>query len=134
MNILVVDDEPDVKLLFEQRFRREIREGSVQFYFAFSGAEALEILHGQEGADLILILSDINMPGMSGLELLRRIKEHQPQLCVFMITAYNDPDSHAQAMACGADDFLSKPLDFHEVREKLLQCQQAKQQEREKSQ
>jgi two-component system, chemotaxis family, chemotaxis protein CheY len=122
MKILVVDDEQDVKTLFLQRFRREIRENSLQFSFSYSGEEALEYLknHQQEA---ILILSDINMPGMSGLELLRHIRQNAPSPppTIMMITAYGDKENYEQAMALGADDFLNKPLDFNALKEKLTQ-------------
>ena len=120
MKILVVDDEKDIQDLFEQRFRKEIRSGDMHFDFAFSGEEALSYLnlHHQEA---VLILSDINMPGMSGLELLRHIKEkHQePPPVVMMITAYGDADNYNAAMKLGADDFLTKPVDFNSLKEKL---------------
>jgi len=122
MKILVVDDEPDVRALFEQRFRREIRSGSLSFSFAYSGEEALDYLHAHH-SEVVLILSDINMPGMSGLELLRRVRtEHQPPPPprVMMITAYGDDASRAQALSLGADDFLTKPVDFAALKEKLL--------------
>jgi two-component system, chemotaxis family, chemotaxis protein CheY len=122
MKILVVDDEKDVKTLFLQRFRREIREGLFDFAFCYSGEEALEFLkyHKQE---TILILSDINMPGMTGIELLRHIKSDNPPPppIVMMITAYGDKENHEQAMSLGADDFLNKPLDFTVLKEKLTQ-------------
>lgn len=120
MKILVVDDERDVQTLFEQRFRKEMKSGEMQFAFAFSGEEALQFLtdHNQEA---VLILSDINMPGMSGLELLKRIKqEHQePPPVVMMITAYGDAENYNQATQLGADDFLTKPVDFTVLKEKL---------------
>lgn len=120
MKILVVDDETDVRSLFEQRFRREIRSHEMDFAFAYSGEQALGYLneHTQEA---VLILSDINMPGMSGLELLRVIKEkyEQPPPIVMMITAYGDPENQSQAMKLGADDFLTKPIDFTLLKEKL---------------
>ena len=124
MKILVVDDEQDVRTLFEQRFRREIRNGLFSFSFAYSGEEALEYLHGH-ASEVVLILSDINMPGMSGLELLRHIRQEYsapppapPQ--VMMITAYGDDDSRQQALALGANDFLAKPVDFAALKDKLL--------------
>lgn len=120
MKILVVDDERDVRLLFEQRFRKEIREGEVEFAFAFSGEEALQFL-ALKTHEAVLILSDINMPGMSGLELLRHIKEkfHQPPPVVMMITAYGDKENHDTAMRLGADDFITKPIDFSHLKEKI---------------
>jgi len=120
MKILVVDDERDVQTLFEQRFRKEMKTGEMQFAFAFSGEEALQYLtdHNQEA---VLILSDINMPGMSGLELLKRIKQehHEPPPVVMMITAYGDAENYNQATQLGADDFLTKPVDFTVLKEKL---------------
>jgi CheY-like chemotaxis protein len=120
MNILVVDDEKDVQILFEQRFRKEIRNGEMEFVFAYSGEDALLYLtdHSHEA---VLILSDINMPGMTGLELLKRIKEkhHQPPPVVMMITAYGDAENYNTAMQLGADDFLTKPLEFTILKEKL---------------
>jgi len=120
MKILVVDDEKDVQTLFEQRFRKEMRSGEMEFSFAFSGEDALNYLH-EHDQEAVLILSDINMPGMSGLELLRRIKEihHEPPPVVMMITAYGDADNYNTAMKLGADDFLTKPLDFTNLKEKL---------------
>jgi CheY-like chemotaxis protein len=120
MKVLVVDDEKDVQALFEQRFRREIREHEIEFAFAFSGEEALLYLEKTDH-EAVLILSDINMPGMSGLELLRRIKEihHEPPPVVMMITAYGDAENYKTAMNLGANDFLTKPVDFPKLKEKL---------------
>ncbi len=120
MKILVVDDERDVQTLFEQRFRKEMKSGEMQFAFAFSGEEALQFLTDHE-QEAVLILSDINMPGMSGLELLRRIKQeyHEPPPVVMMITAYGDAENYNQATQLGADDFLTKPVDFTLLKEKL---------------
>ncbi len=120
MKILVVDDEQDVKTLFEQRFRKEMRNAEVEFAFAFSGEEALQYLNKYDH-EAVLILSDINMPGMSGLELLRHIKEkhHEPPPVVMMITAYGDAENYNAAMKLGADDFLTKPVDFISLKEKL---------------
>ncbi len=120
MKILVVDDETDVQVLFEQRFRKEIRTGEMKFLFAFSGEQALEYMKANEH-EAVLILSDINMPGMSGLELLREIKEkyEKPPPVVMMITAYGDAENYNQAMKLGADDFLTKPVDFIALKEKL---------------
>jgi CheY-like chemotaxis protein len=120
MKILVVDDERDIEILFQQRFRREIREKVIDFVFAYSGEDALRYLN-QHVHEAVLILSDINMPGMSGLELLREIKQkfEQPPPFVMMITAYGDAENYNQAMRLGADDFLTKPLDFTILRGKL---------------
>ena len=120
MKILVVDDEMDVQMLFEQRFRKEIRNGEMQFAFAYSGEEALSYLNAHNH-EAVLILSDINMPGMSGLQLLQHIKQKYsaPPPVVMMITAYGDADNYNQAMKLGADDFLTKPVDFVELKEKL---------------
>ena len=120
MKILVVDDEKDVEILFQQRFRREIKEKEIEFVFAYSGEQALTFLN-QHTHEAVLILSDINMPGMSGLELLREIKEKydQPPPFVMMITAYGDAENYNQAMRLGADDFLTKPLDFSVLKGKL---------------
>ncbi|MBI2425931.1 MAG: response regulator [Candidatus Hydrogenedentes bacterium] len=120
MKIMVVDDEPDIQLLFEQRFRKEIREGLFQFHFAFDGQAALAFLEDTQNTDLVLILSDINMPGMSGLELLREIRVKRPGLQVFMITAYTDAEKEAAAAAYGANAFISKPIDFTELKQRML--------------
>ena len=120
MKILVVDDEKDVQFLFEQRFRKEIKSGEMEILFAFSGEEALAFMKKHEH-EAVLILSDINMPGMSGLELLKHIKEkyEKPPPVVMMITAYGDDENYDYAMKLGADDFLTKPLNFAALKEKL---------------
>jgi two-component system chemotaxis response regulator CheY len=120
MKILVVDDERDIQTLFEQKFRKEIREHELEFVFAYSGEEALGYLN-KLVHEAVLILSDINMPGISGIELLRQIKTKykSPPPVVMMITAYGDADNYNQAMQLGADDFLTKPLDFTSLKEKL---------------
>ena len=120
MKILVVDDETDIQTLFEQRFRKEIREKELEFVFAFSGEEALIYLNGNDHK-AVLILSDINMPGMSGLELLKQIKEKYkaPPPIVMMVTAYGDAGNYNEALKLGADDFLTKPVDFNSLKEKL---------------
>ena len=120
MKILVVDDETDVQFLFQQRFRKEIKRQEMTFEFAFSGEEALSYLENNPH-DSVLILSDINMPGMSGLELLKNIKTtyKTPPPVVMMITAYGDEENYRAAMDLGADDFLTKPVDFTELKEKL---------------
>jgi CheY-like chemotaxis protein len=120
MKVLVVDDERDVQILFEQRFRKEIRNNEIHFAFAFSGEEALEYLSAHQH-EAVLILSDINMPGMSGLELLDQIKNKYktPPPKVMMITAYGDKENYDTAMRLGADDFLTKPVEFTVLKEKL---------------
>lgn len=120
MKVLVVDDETDVQTLFMQRFRKEIKSKEIEFAFAFSGEEALEYMKSYEN-EAVLILSDINMPGMSGLELLKHIKQkyEKPPPVVMMITAYGDAENYNEAMKLGADDFLTKPLDFSALKEKL---------------
>tara|TARA_R100000935_G_scaffold26630_4_gene46580 strand:+ start:3017 stop:3406 length:390 start_codon:yes stop_codon:yes gene_type:complete len=120
MKILVVDDEHDVKTLFQQRFRKEIKNGEMYFDFAFSGEEALAYLK-QNQKEAVFILSDINMPGMSGLELLEHIKQEfqKPVPIVIMITAYGDGENYKTAKKLGADDFLTKPVDFKMLKEKL---------------
>ena len=120
MKILVVDDEHDVQVLFEQRFRKEIRNNEMNFVFAFSGEEALTYLNSHEH-EVVLILSDINMPGMSGLELLDNIKRkyRRPPPVVMMITAYGDAENYEMAKKLGADEFLTKPVDFTLLKEKL---------------
>ncbi len=120
MKVLVVDDETDVKFLFQQRFRREIKNKDIEFVFAFSGEEAITVLKSME-QEAVLILSDINMPGMSGLELLEFIKKDylKPPPVVMMITAYGDEDNFNSAKKLGADEFLTKPLDFTMLKDKI---------------
>jgi CheY-like chemotaxis protein len=116
---LIVDDETDVELLFRQRFRKELREGEMVFMFAFSADEALNYLRGLQPFDLVLLLSDINMPGMNGLELLKRVKNDFPTLKVVMVTAYGDDANRQAAQSLGADDFITKPVDFKQLRERI---------------
>ena len=120
MKILVVDDEKDIQVLFEQKFRKEIKRNEIEFVFACSGEEALTCLQKYQH-EAVLILSDINMPGMSGLELLKNIKQKHrvPPPIVMMITAYGDPENYKQAMDLGADDFITKPVDFNILKEKI---------------
>ena len=120
MKILVVDDEKDIQPLFKQRFRREIKNGDMEFVFAYSGEEALDCLKKYD-SEAVLILSDINMPGMSGLELLKNIKQkyNQPPPVVMMITAYGDDENYKKAMELGADDFITKPVDFNSLKETI---------------
>jgi CheY-like chemotaxis protein len=110
--ILVVDDEPDVEMLFRQHFRRDLRAGRFTMEFAQSAPVALQSISNASDASLILILSDINMPGMSGLELLPKAKEARPDVPVIMITAYGDAETKRKALESGADALLTKPIDF----------------------
>ena len=121
VSILIVDDEPDVAELFRQRFRREAREGAYVLHFAFSAAEALERLATDIEPELIVILSDINMPGMDGLALLREIKARRPDLPVMMVTAYGDEERRRRAAEIGAAEFLTKPVDFDFLKQRLRQ-------------
>ena len=119
MKLLVVDDEQDVSLLFQQRFRKEMKSGQLELGFALSGAEALEYLDRHGTAGCKLILSDINMPGMNGIELLKIIKQRFPDLKVFMITAYGDEYNYASAIESGADDYFTKPIEFELLKSKM---------------
>jgi DNA-binding NtrC family response regulator len=118
--VLVVDDEPDVEPLFRQQFRREVREGLYRLDFARSGDAALHMLDGCAGDGIILLVSDINMPGMSGLDLLPIVKTRRPDLPVFMISAYGDADTASTARERGADEFLTKPVDFPKLRRDMM--------------
>jgi two-component system, response regulator, stage 0 sporulation protein F len=120
MKLLVVDDEQDVQLLFQQRFRQELKAGRIEFQFAFSGEQALELLKNRGDANQVLILSDINMPGMTGIELLRRIKEKFPNLKVILITAYGDESNYHAAMASGADGYTTKPINFDALKQTIF--------------
>jgi CheY-like chemotaxis protein len=115
LRILIVDDEADVELLFRQRMRKAVREGLLQLEFAFSGEEAIQLLNSNEHTDVALILSDINMPGMSGYELLEKIKLAHPSMKVVMVTAYGDEQYREKARQLGADDFITKPIDFKQI-------------------
>ena len=119
VSILVVDDESDVADLFRQRFRREARQGTYVLHFAASGEEALDRLADGVRPELIVILSDINMPGMDGLTLLNEIKTRRPDLPVMMVTAYGDDERRRQAAEAGALQFLTKPVDFTLLKEEL---------------
>jgi CheY-like chemotaxis protein len=120
LSILIVDDEPDVADLFRQRFRREVRQGRYTLHFAASGEEGLRRV-AELGRELIVILSDINMPGMDGLTLLREIKQRRPELPVLMVTAYGDDERMRMAEELGAAAFLAKPVDFVRLKEKLAE-------------
>jgi CheY-like chemotaxis protein len=117
--ILVVDDEPDVEALFRQHFRRDLRAGRFTMEFAYSASAALDRIENAAEASLILILSDINMPGMSGLELLPRAKALRPDVPVIMITAYGDAETKRKALENGAEALLTKPIDFATLRNEI---------------
>jgi CheY-like chemotaxis protein len=119
IKILVVDDEQDVEMLFSQRFRKELRNGEMRINFAFNGEDALRFLRTLDPFDVVLVLSDINMPGMTGLELLRIIKTEFKDLRVMMVTAYGDDNNYKSAVTFGADDFVTKPVDFTILKEKI---------------
>jgi CheY-like chemotaxis protein len=121
VSILIVDDEPDVADLFRQRFRLETRAGTYVLHFAASGEEALDRVTGEIKPQLIVILSDINMPGMDGLELLRVIKERRPELPVMIVTAYGDDERRRRAAEYGAMEFVTKPVDFDLLKTRLQQ-------------
>ncbi len=120
IKILIVDDEQDVEMLFTQRFRKEVKSNEVMINFAFNGEDALSYLRTLNPFDVVLVLSDINMPGMTGLELLKAIKKDFPTLKVMMVTAYGDDNNYKNAMEFGADDFVTKPVDFNILKEKIL--------------
>ena len=124
LKLLIVDDEQDIEFLFRQKFRKELREGTMDFHFAFSAENALDYLHSLKPFDVVLVLSDINMPGMNGLELLRHIKNEYPDLKVMMVTAYGDDVNHQTAVGYGADDFITKPVDFTQLRERIMAINQ----------
>jgi CheY-like chemotaxis protein len=117
--ILVVDDEPDVEVLFRQQFRRDLRAGRFNMEFAQSAPAALETMGAAGDASLILILSDINMPGMSGLELLPKAKAARPDVPIIMITAYGDAETKRKALEGGAEALLTKPIDFGALRSEI---------------
>ena len=121
VSILVVDDEPDVAEMFRQRFRREARNGTYVMHFANSGDEALQLLDEAIEPDLLAILSDVNMPGMDGLQLLGKIKQRFPDLPVMMVTAYGDNGRRRRASELGAAEFITKPVNFDQLKERLRQ-------------
>lgn len=121
MKFLVVDDERDVEMLFRQKFRKEVRKGLLELVFAFSGKEALELLQSTQPPDVVYIFSDINMPGMTGFELLEKVKSQFPQIKVSMISAYGDSENHDRAMNSGAKEFFTKPIDFDSLKDELHQ-------------
>ena len=117
--VLVVDDEPDVEALFRQQFRRDLRSQRFMMDFANSASDALKRIAATVEQSLILILSDINMPGMTGLEMLPKVKQMRPRVPVIMITAYGDPDTRRKALENGASGLLTKPIDFTLLREEI---------------
>lgn len=119
MKFLIVDDEKDVEMLFLQKFRKEIRSGDIEMIFAFSGREALDILKDTDPPDVVYVFSDINMPGMSGLELLQLIKSNYPHIKVSMISAYGDNDNYQKAIESGAKEFFTKPIDFNSLKNEI---------------
>jgi len=120
MKVMIVDDEKDVEVLFRQRFRKEVKEGRVELCYAFSGDEALELLSSVQPPDVVCMLSDINMPGMTGLELLKIVKERFPQIRVSIITAYGDDQNYKTAMTTGAEHYFTKPIDFDLVKKDVF--------------
>ena len=125
VSILVVDDEPDAAELFRQRFRGETRQGKYVLHYATSGADALDRLAGEIEPTLVAVLSDINMPGMDGLQLLGEIKQRFPRFPVMMVTAYGDDERRRRAGELGAAAFLTKPVDFDRLKEQLRQLPSA---------
>jgi len=119
MRILVVDDEKDVEILFRQKFRKEVKNKSLDLVFAFSGQEALDMLEKSDPPKVVYIFSDINMPGMTGLELLDKVKLRFPQIKVSMISAYGDKANYDKAIASGAKEFFTKPIDFESLKEEI---------------
>jgi len=124
MKFLVVDDERDVEMLFKQKFRKEIRSGLIELEFAFSGQDALDRLQNTQPPDVMYIFSDINMPGMSGLEMLEKVKSEFPHIQVSMISAYGDDDNYDRALKSGAKEFFTKPIDFSSLKMEIEQILQ----------
>jgi two-component system, response regulator, stage 0 sporulation protein F len=120
MKFLVVDDESDVELLYQQKLRKEIKSGLIQMEFAFSGEEALGLLRKQIPLETKYVFSDINMPGMSGLELLDHIKREFPSVKVSMVSAYNDNENYQYALKSGAKEFFVKPINFSALKEEIM--------------
>ncbi|GMQ25330.1 response regulator [Algoriphagus sp. oki45] len=119
MKILIVDDERDIEDLFRQKFRKEIRNQGLELVFAFSGREALDILGSKNPPRVMYVFSDINMPGMSGLEMLSIAKEKFPEIQISMISAYGDSENYKKAMESGAKGFFTKPVDFEALRKEI---------------
>ncbi|WP_026968395.1 response regulator [Algoriphagus terrigena] len=121
MKILIVDDEQDVEIMFLQKFRREIKSKLLEVEFAFSGQQALDILGKSGSPDVVYVFSDINMPGMSGLELLSSIKDRFPHILVSMISAYGDKENYNKAINSGAKGFFTKPVDFESLKNEIAE-------------
>lgn len=121
LKILIVDDEPDVELMFKQQFRKQIKSGEVELHFAFSAPDAIAYMGTLNPFDLVMLLSDINMPGMTGLQLLEETKKVYPHLRVVMITAYGNPNYISESQRLGADGYLTKPVDFNELKQRILE-------------
>ena len=119
VSILVVDDETDVVDLFKRRFRRELKAGDYALHFALSGEDALDVLSQDAEPEIMLILSDINMPGISGLELLEEAKRRWPRLPLVIVTAYGDAENRRRAYEAGAMDFVTKPVDFDRLKSRI---------------
>lgn len=119
MKFLVVDDEKDVEMLFRQKFRKEIRSKQLELVFAFSGEEAMELLKSKTPPDVMYIFSDINMPGMSGIDLLQHVKKNYPEIKVSMISAYGDSENYNRAIDSGAKEFFTKPINFETLKEEV---------------
>ena len=119
MRILVVDDEKDVELLFKQKFRKEVKSKKLELVFAFSGQEALDLLETNDPPKVVYIFSDINMPGMTGLELLDIVRQRYPNIKVSMISAYGDQQNYEKAIQSGAKEFFTKPIDFDSLKKEI---------------
>ena len=119
LKLLVVDDENDVEILFRQKLRKEIRSGEIELEFAFSGQQALDILRSRTPPEVVYIFSDINMPGMTGLELLNLVKKEFPNIKVSMISAYGDKENYDNAMQSGAKEFFLKPVNFDLLKKEI---------------
>lgn len=121
MKILIVDDEKDVEMLFRQKFRKEVKHNDLELIFAFSGKEGLELLEREDPPEVVYVFSDINMPGMTGLELLKVVKSRFPEIKVSMISAYGDSENYNKAKESGAQEFFTKPIDFNSLKKEIKQ-------------
>lgn len=125
MKFLIVDDEKDVEMLFRQKFRKEIRSGLIELEFALSGQKALDILRSHRPPEVMYIFSDINMPGMTGIELLEQVKKEFPEIKVSMISAYGDKENYERAKRSGAKEFFTKPIDFDSLKTEIQEIMKA---------